>query len=550
MSAGDVMPASQANSPGVFSIPRLTTLITSIFVALGSGTNYVFSAYAPQLGSRLNINHTQLNIVGIAGNAGVYSSGPIWGRFVDLRGPRMPFIASSLLLFTGYAGIRYIYDKGLAPEESTISSTTFILLIICGYITGTGGNAGVTSAINSTAKSFPDNARATTVGLVLSGFGLSAFLFSSISRLFFPGDTSSFLLVLATGTVCPMIVGYFLVRPIPYARSTPSSPSLRGQPSRMPISDSSMGASAPLLANDALNETPGYVDLDVTGDQGHGPDEETLAPADSSHFMSRRRALLAGDVGLTNVSGKRLARSSDFWLLFSILSLLSGAGLMYINNVGSMSQALYAKETPVYDDIQAAKWQTTQVSTISIMNCVGRVFLGLICDYGKNKLGIPRSYSLVLVSFLLLVSQIVITRIDSVKNLWIASSTLGFAYGSTFSLLATMCVEWFGMPHFSENWGFLSMAPMVGGNLFSIIFGRNLDAHETIPQPSDRSALGSHVIRRAKLKAPPRCTLGKECYIDSLYLTIGTCFLSILLSLWACWRDKEKMRKAARAVGT
>ena len=42
--------------------------------------------------------------------------------------------------------------------------------------------------------------RATVVGLVISGFGLSAFLFSTIAHVIFPGDTSEFLLVLAVGT--------------------------------------------------------------------------------------------------------------------------------------------------------------------------------------------------------------------------------------------------------------------------------------------------------------------------------------------------------------
>ena len=47
-----------------------------------------------------------------------------------------------------------------------------------------------------------------------------------------------------------------------------------------------------------------------------------------------------------------------------------------INNVGSMAQALYAFENPVYDPIKAAKWQATQVSTISINNCLGRIAIG------------------------------------------------------------------------------------------------------------------------------------------------------------------------------
>lgn len=57
--------------------------------------------------------------------------------------------------------------------------------------------------------------RAITVGLVMSGFGLSAFFFSSISHMLFPGNTSDFLLVLGLGTAIPMIFGFFFVRIIP-----------------------------------------------------------------------------------------------------------------------------------------------------------------------------------------------------------------------------------------------------------------------------------------------------------------------------------------------
>ena len=49
----------------------------------------------------------------------------------------------------------------------------------------------------------------------MSGFGLSAFFFSSISHILFPGNTSDFLLVLGLGTSVPMIFGFFFVRRIP-----------------------------------------------------------------------------------------------------------------------------------------------------------------------------------------------------------------------------------------------------------------------------------------------------------------------------------------------
>ena len=41
-----------------------------------------------------------------------------------------------------------------------------------------------------------------------------------------------------------------------------------------------------------------------------------------------------------------------------------------------MSLALSAKGDPSYDQDQAARWQAAQVSTLSIMNCSGRILIG------------------------------------------------------------------------------------------------------------------------------------------------------------------------------
>lgn len=133
-----------------------------------------------------------------------------------------------------------------------------------------------------------------------------------------------------------------------------------------------------------------------------------------------------------------------------------------MNNVGSMSQFLYAHDNSNYDDVEAARWQAAQVSTISVMNCLGRIFLGkqssflpllsphiatpgLISDFIKNKYDMPRSYSITIVASLLLVSQIVAANVEDVSHLWIASSILGLAHGGASSLFPTVCLEWFGM---------------------------------------------------------------------------------------------------------
>lgn len=59
-------------------------------------------------------------------------------------------------LLIGYLGIRHYYDRGLVDGSSTLSTFSIVLLAIFSFCTGIGGNGGLASAMNSTAKSWPD----------------------------------------------------------------------------------------------------------------------------------------------------------------------------------------------------------------------------------------------------------------------------------------------------------------------------------------------------------------------------------------------------------
>lgn len=88
----------------------------------------------------------------------MYSSGPLWGKIVDTRGPRLLLVGAFLFLLAGYSGIRHMYDAGLPEGATTLSLFGFWTLVACSYLTGAGGNGGLTSSVNSTAKTFPDSA--------------------------------------------------------------------------------------------------------------------------------------------------------------------------------------------------------------------------------------------------------------------------------------------------------------------------------------------------------------------------------------------------------
>jgi hypothetical protein len=77
--------------------------------------------------------------------------------------------------------------------------------------------------------------------------------------------------------------------------------------------------------------------------------------------------------------------------------------------------------------------------------------------------------------------------------------------------------------------GYLSLPP-IAGNLFSVIFGRNLDAHRS--SPANILVYDSSV---------PQCLQGLNCYLDTMYLTMLATFLAVLLSIWAGYRDRLKI---------
>lgn len=135
-----------------------------------------------------------------------------------------------------------------------------------------------------------------------------------------------------------------------------------------------------------------------------------------------------------------MCKSLSLFSLCCILTLL-----IDINNAGSIAQALYADNNPDYDEVKSAQLQALQVSTISVMNCAGRILIGIIADITKNYFKLPRSFCISLVAFLFVISQIAVYMVEDVNNLWKASALLGLAYGSLFGLFPTITIEWFGL---------------------------------------------------------------------------------------------------------
>ncbi len=242
------------------------------------------------------------------------------------------------------------------------------------FLTGTGGSAGLSSSVNAAAKSFTDLTRASATGTVLAGFGLSAFVFSIMGQSIFHGEAGGLLLLLSIGTSVPMLVGSFIIRPVPPKRVAEGyqrvSTTMDPDNSEPPHSPLELTRSRSRSASPGRGRSRHHTHFDSNVEER---DPELAKP-----MGPRSESLASLSPTSISMSPLDLLASVDFYMLFVILALLCGTGLMYINNVGTVALALARNGQVEYDRRAVSRWQASQVAIVSIWNCSGRILGGML----------------------------------------------------------------------------------------------------------------------------------------------------------------------------
>lgn len=408
------------------------------------------------------------------------------------------------------------------------------------FLSGCGGAAGLTAAVNAVAKSFSDKTRATASGMVLAGFGLSAFTFSTIGHLLFSGDAGGLLLLLALGCSAPMLLGSLIIKEV--------SPKSESGYERV--------ADGPeIIFSDEQDESyhtrTGSIELSRSRSPAPGPRH----PHHHTPAAPKRRVSTIpprSGAGVVDFSPIQLIYNIDFYALCAVLAICCGTGLMYINNVGTVALALGRNGHLEYDAHEISSWQAKQVATISIYNCAGRILAGVASDWAKARFGIGRIWFLPVVACMFIVSQFTAMGTTHVEHLWIVSTILGLAYGSLFNVIPILVLEWFGMAHFSQNFGTINLAPILGGNLFNLLFGYVYDSNTIgrigMPETEKLGDVVRMLVRSGGTIANDdqhACLLGERCYGTAFKMTTFGCFIALAVSLAAGF----KRAKDAKLLG-
>jgi hypothetical protein len=327
---------------------------------------YVYSAWAPQFADKLRLSATESELIGLAGNLGMYLMGVPIGMFVDSRGPRPAVLAGSILLGLGYLPLERAYEAG----QGSVAWLSF-----ASFLTGLGGCTAFSASVKVSALNWPHH-RGTATAFPLAAFGLSAFFFSLLSSIFFPGSPGKFLRLLSVGTFGMTFAGFFFLRVLPHAsvyRAVPAAePGLAdSQELHRTVSQQSK-ASRDHLEPGTLPDHPTITSTSNTKDihrdaldpeepaDGESPGLEasrSVAVQDATHSIVNATdeadetcSLLSQSTTASSLPGEVLVQSSvdmdrshrvdirgwnilqnlEFWQLFTIMGILSGIGLMTI----------------------------------------------------------------------------------------------------------------------------------------------------------------------------------------------------------------------------
>ncbi|KAL5114644.1 hypothetical protein ACEQ8H_007489 [Pleosporales sp. CAS-2024a] len=502
---------------------RAISVVAATAISLACGTNYAYSAWAPQFADKLQLSATQSNVIGTAANIGMYASGIPIGIITDKKGPRPAAIIGMFALLLGYYPIKLAYDKG--PGGMSVA-----FISLCSFLSGVGSCSAFQAALKTATLNWPTH-RGSATACPLAAFGLSAFFYTLIARLAFPGDTAALLMLLSLATSLLVLVSIpFLIvvdhqRGADYA-ALPTSEHGRQDPNVLHRSQSHASRykasvspapetideeelSGPSTEESSLLSLPG--DIDQEGDA-------------ASKEPSRSHCI--------DVTGLALLSKPDFWQLWVLLGLLTGVGLMTINNIGHDVQALWARWDPSVSKKFVADRQLWHVSILSICSFLGRLSSGIGSDMIVKRLHHSRFWCAAISATIFSFAQFCAIRIQDPNHLWAVSGLTGLAYGVLFGVFPALVVDAFGAGGFAVNWGFMTIAPVISGNIYSLFYGATYDSNSIVEPDGQRI-----------------CELGLQCYRTVYYVTLVSSVLGIMACFWGIHTEHKRKEKILEEHG-
>jgi MFS family permease len=261
---------------------------------LAAGTCYSFSIYGSRLSDVLGLNQRESAFMAVCGNAALFLSGPLFGMLTDKY-------QDQLHLFLCFGGICICLGYCLiAATFAKLLSSHFLLLSFYYLLIGLGSGSCYHISLGTNYRNWPASWRSVAVGMSVSLFGLSAFVFSLISRIFVSNNVlkvDQFLYCMGLGCLVLNFISIFIFQ---------------------------------------------KADIDVcNGDSDsedeHMPENLRLLPEEDSFSELEHDSLPNNETeNSINLNTVSCFSSSNAYIIAFAMFSVAGSGVMYINNVGAI----------------------------------------------------------------------------------------------------------------------------------------------------------------------------------------------------------------------
>ncbi|KAJ1722051.1 hypothetical protein LPJ53_003490 [Coemansia erecta] len=478
---------------------RYTRTLSYVAICLSmlcGGTTSLFATYGSSFSEVLGFTQYETNLVASLGDYAHYMSAPLFGYLALRTGPTRVIQAAALLMFLGYLGLSQALLGGLdhtqaqkahAPQAHHYVATMSVLFALVGV----GSKAAYMASMATAASNFRQSRYAgVALGVPLSLYGLSTFVFSSVKARWFEQDPTPvryLAFMAAVSAAAHLLASRFVV--------LDGAPVAAARASVVAAKKMDDGAGAGPEGGEGGREA----EAEVAGEPRSGRRRMTVAQAQAHSRDSAEDVDLTPPV--TGASEPKPAAASPpaspathpspplpppppsvlrafatdpvAWALLLGLICFSGPGLAFVNNCGTMVRALSHGTALTLE--QTGRFRDRVVATQSFFSFAARLSVGYVSDVWRTRLRLPRAALLVPVGLLMVYAQGAAARVQKVEELQGLAVLVGVAMGAGFTLAPTITSETWGAENFGVCWGVVTLGPAIGGHVCNLIFGSRWD---------------------------------------------------------------------------
>jgi MFS family permease len=202
------------------------------------------------------------------------------------------------------------------------------------------------------------------------------------------------------------------------------------------------------------------------------------------------------------------------------------------SNIGNDALALWTHLDPNTPSSFIEARQAMHVSILSFCSFSGRLLSGIGSDILVSRLNRSRFWCLFASAVLFCIVQLVAISVQDPHWLILVSSLTGLAYGILFGVYPSLVAHCFGVHGLSQNWGTMTLAPVISGNIFNLLYGKIYDAHSIRNGDED----GGHL----------ECLRGNECYRSAYWVTFFAAVAAIGCCMWSIWHENQVHRRGGK----